>query len=430
MTKRGSGRLIARGLNVGNPGPAGGRLKCVNSLEDIEEVRGGDIVLIPRDAYEGDNLLPFYRCIKGGAVGILTERGGKADHGAVAAKELGIPCIVNFDASVDLSSLEGEDVVIRGGEMYRGVEDLSLETPERKMGKTPETRAKVRINLGFPEVIDMHPKLLDLADGVGFMRLEFVMLDILDNEHPLQYVDRMGQEALAEHLSRRIKPVVREFGERGKTVWIRTDDFSTSQLMQMRGGEAFEVEEQNPMLGWRGIRRSIDEPRFIHPQFQALRFLVDEGHHNMGVFPPMTRVIDEYLAWRGIAEDLGLRDVDYGLMVETPSSALTFEDFVGHVDFMIFGSNDLIQFTLAIDRSNVRLQDLFDERRKAVLKLMEMVINHCRENNIESCIGGQGGSNPDLMRTLLGFGISGTSVNPDIETVAMMRDCIAAFESA
>jgi pyruvate,water dikinase len=212
---------------------------------------------------------------------------------------------------------------------------------------------------------------------------------------------------------------VRAFGDR--PVRIRTDDFSVPQLASLASETRHEADEENPMLGWRGIARSIEEPALLETEFRALRILLEEGYENVGVFPPMTRFPEEYERWQSIAERVGVDDASFGLMVETPAAALTIEEFVDDVEFVIFGSNDLTQFTLAIDRGNPKLETKFDENRTAVLRLMRRVIDVCTEHGVESSIGGEAASDPELASRLLEFGISGFSVNPDAGTLDRMH---------
>jgi pyruvate,water dikinase len=127
---------------------------------------------------------------------------------------------------------------------------------------------------------------------------------------------------------------------------------------------------------------------------------------------------------------MGVTDVSFGVMVETPAAALTFEKFVDHVDFVVFGSNDLTQFTLAIDRNNERLRTKFDERSEAVLTLFEQVIDIAADNGVETCIGGQAASDKALAEQLISFGIDALSVNPDLRTISETRRFVAEMEES
>jgi pyruvate,water dikinase len=144
----------------------------------------------------------------------------------------------------------------------------------------------------------------------------------------------------------------------------------------------------------------------------------------------MTYSHKEYMEWKRLAETvLDVKKIKLGLMVETPAAALTIEDFVQDIQFVVFGSNDLTQFTLAIDRNNPHLIEMFNEKEKAVLKLMKMVIDVCNRYNIETTIGGQAGSDEEMVDILLSYGISGVSVNPDPWTVDRVRRFIESKES-
>src|SRR3989338_5131657 len=116
----------------------------------------------------------------------------------------------------------------------------------------------------------------------------------------------------------------------------------------MEHGQEYETEEANPAVGWRGIRRSIDQPEIVRPQFQALKILMDRGYSNIGMFPPMVTHVSEYRQWLELAREAGLTNITKGLTVETPRAAYTINEFIGLIDFALFGTNDLTQFLLTI----------------------------------------------------------------------------------
>jgi pyruvate,water dikinase len=393
-----------------------GTLRVVRSVEDAGDVTDGDVVYLPDARNRGDAVPLFHTVIRRGAGGLLCERVGRGDHGAILANELGVPCVSGIDRRI--ASRAGEVVTVAGDSVFEGVREFDPEPAPELERRAGETDARLMINLGFPEVIEREPALVGGVDGVGFMRLEFLMLEVLDGRHPLDYLAEHGQAALAGELADRIRPVVRAFGDR--PVRVRTDDFSVPQLASLASETRREADEENPMLGWRGVARSIEEPALLEAEFRALRSLLEEGYGNVGVFPPMTRFPEEYERWKSIAERVGVGDASLGLMVETPAAALTVEEFVDDVEFVIFGSNDLTQFTLAIDRGNPRLETKFDESRTAVRRLLRRVIDVCTEHGVESSIGGEAASDPELASRLLEFGISGFSVNPDARTVDRM----------
>lgn len=417
-------KTILQGKNAGFEKVVCGKLKIINKNSEMKKVKKGDIVVISPGLYERDGLLPVYKMIKSGAVGII-KQGGRVDHGVVAAKELGVPCLlINHDWR-KLENYEDSFVTLKKERVFSEKSD-----PSRRMLPTEfeKTKHKIKINLGFPQVIKKYPILARKSDGVAFARLEFVMLDILDGLHPLSYIKRYGSEKIASKIAAAIRLVLKEFLKYKKEVWLRTDDFSPALLLELEDGGKHECYEANPNAGWRGIRRSIEQKEMVIPQFMAVKKLLDEGFSNIGLFPPMTSFYGEYRRWKKLALEYGLDKVKFGLMVETPSVALTIEDFVDDIKFVIFGSNDLTQFTLGIDRNNSRLAHMFDEKEKSVLKLMKMVIDVCNKYNIETTIGGQAGSDQLLIDKLIDYGISGTSVNPDPWTLSKVKRFITKKE--
>ncbi|WP_254824664.1 putative PEP-binding protein [Haloglomus halophilum] len=415
---------IQSGLSLGPAKRLSGRLVCINDHQDLGDISEGDIAYIGRRANKTNNVVLFYDIIRSGAQALLCENIGRTDHGIVLAKELNIPCLSDISRSIE--QFEGEILTLRTDEVYLGKRfvDESFQ-PVHSNLSYPETDTTVAINLGFPEVIARRQALPDITDGVGFMRLEFVLLDILDNTHPKAYIRRHGREQLVAELATRIEPVLEAYES---SVWIRTDDFSVRQLRKMDGGSQYEQPEENPMLGWRGVSRSIAEPTLYDVQLDAIRRLSDRGHQNIGLFPPMTRFPGEYDDWKSRAIEAGLDAISFGVMVETPAAALTFEAFVDDISFVVFGSNDLTQFTLAIDRNNNRLQSKYDETSAALLSLFERVISIANEYDIKSCIAGQAAANESLVADLLSFGIDILSVNPDYKTVADTRQFTAQLE--
>lgn len=415
-------------LQVGTPfgqrKRVSGTLKTISNPNQTSLVSEGDIVYILPEIEVENNVVLFYDLAKSGVSAILCESIQRTDHGVLLANELGIPCISGI--SQHISEFHGETVTLSGEEIYSG-DCFESETYQLSFDDLafPSSNVEIKINLGFPEVLEKKPNIVEVSDGVGFMRLEFILLDLLNNKHPKKYIKNHGREKLINGLAERVEPVVDTYSD---PVWIRTDDFAVPHLRQMEGGEEYEDKEDNSMMGWRGISRSIDDTFLYDIQIEAIKQLVNRGHENIGLFPPMTRFQSEYTEWKSYAENAGLTGVSYGMMVETPAAALTFEQFVEEIDFVVFGSNDLTQFTLAIDRHNNRLQSNFDEKEDAVLKLFERVVSISNNNGIKTCIGGQAASNEQLARKLISFGIDSLSVNPDIETISEIRTAVAKMK--
>jgi pyruvate,water dikinase len=196
----------------------------------------------------------------------------------------------------------------------------------------------------------------------------------------------------------------------------------------MEGGEDEPI-EANPMLGFRGIRRDLVEEEHFRAEMRAIKKLVDEGFKNVGIMLPLVTTAEEVRRAKQILleEGLPVGEIDFGVMVETPAAALIIEDITKEgITFISFGTNDLTQYTIAVDRNNENVADLFRETHPAVLKLIERVIKICREQGVKTSICGQAGSYPDVVEKLVKLGIDSVSANPD--AVQTIRETVARIE--
>jgi pyruvate,water dikinase len=184
------------------------------------------------------------------------------------------------------------------------------------------------------------------------------------------------------------------------------------------------------MLGWHGIRRSLDEPQFLKAEFEAIKKVHDSGYTNVGVMLPMVISVDEIKKAKELLNEIGLEpleEIEFGIMIETPSSVQIIKEICEEgIDFISIGSNDLTQFTLALDRNNAKVQDLFSELHPAVLKQIAHVIKTCREYNVETSICGQAGSNEEMAEFLVKSGIDSISAN--IDAVSKIKRTVAKVE--
>lgn len=425
-------KTILKGKVLSSGQPCSGILRIIRTKKDFKFIKPKEIVYLPRNVIMGDGLLNIYNLVTEGVSGILTDIGGKTDHGSVIASEFGIIRILiasDRETEKKLEPLEGHEICITNdGNILTTKSFLIKKQAIGDFNSIPKIKHKVMVNIGFPQILAKYPQLAEIADGVGLVRLEFVLLGILNGLHPKLFIKKYGKVFFVNKLSEELEKIVFPFDKKDKEVWFCTNDFTPGDLFQFKGGDN-EILEKNPALGYRGMSRSLNESQtMLIPEILAIKKLVDKGYRRLGVFTPMSRFFSEYIAWKKLIESLGLRDIKFGLQIETPSVALTFEQFIPYVDFVSFGSNDLTQFTLALDRTDPRLQKYFDESDKAVLKLFEGVINLCRKNNIESNICGQAGSNWKILEKLLDLGLNSTSVFPRPEIVLNIKQKIAYKE--
>ncbi|MEM2784752.1 MAG: putative PEP-binding protein, partial [Candidatus Pacearchaeota archaeon] len=194
-------------------------------------------------------------------------------------------------------------------------------------------------------------------------------------------------------------------------------------------GAEQEPRESNPMLGWHGIRRSLDQAEILEAEFKAIKILHEKGYKNVGIMLPFLISVEELKKAKQIMRRLGLepcKEVDFGVMLETPASCLIIEDLCSEgISFVSFGTNDLTQLVLGVDRNNENLISLYDEMHPAVLKLLELVINVCKKYGVKTSICGQAASNPEMAKWLVKKGIDSLSVN--IDAVEKIREIVSSL---
>ncbi len=417
-------KVLLKGLGA-SPGVGAGKVVILLDVSEIDKVKEGDVLVT---TMTNPDMVPAMKR----ASAIVTDEGGRTCHAAIVGRELGIPTVVGTKEATKVLK-DGMLITVDGtrGVVYEGIVKSLVKKEEEKAeggkvvvaGAPLVTATEVKVNVSMPEVAER--AAATGADGVGLLRAEHMILGI--GAHPIKFIREGKEEELVEKLVEGIRTVVEAFYPR--RVWYRTLDAPTNEFRELPGGEE-EPEERNPMLGWRGIRRGLDQPELLKAEFKAIKRLVDEGYDNIGVMLPLVSHVEQVREAKKIAMEVGLRpgkDVEFGVMVETPASALIIEDLCKEgIDFISFGTNDLTQYTLAIDRDNERVFKLYDETHPAVLKLIKHVIKVCKKYGVETSICGQAGSDPKMARKLVRLGIDSISANPD--AVKLIREVVAREE--
>ena len=412
--------VIVKGLGA-SPGLASGEVKIIHEIDELDKIKEGDIMVTTMTT---PDMVPAMKR----SSGIITDEGGVTCHAAIISRELGIPCVVGTrDATEDL--VENTKVTLDGkkGLVFEGVFTVKKDIEEvasETLSSTPIiTVTDVKVNVSMPEAAEK--AAATGADGVGLLRTEHMMLT--SGVHPKKFILDGREDELINILVENILKVVDVFYP--KPVWYRTLDAPTDEFKTLDGG-GDEPYEHNPMLGWRGIRRELDESEILKAEFKAIKKLYNQGYTNIGIMIPLSQSPDELKRAKQIAEEVGLiphKDVDFGIMVETPAAALTVEDFIEvGIDFVSLGTNDLTQYTLAVDRNNELVAKNYSEEHPAVLKLIERTIRKCSEAGVKSSICGQAGSKPDIVEKLVEMGIASVSANTD--AVADVRRTVAKSE--
>jgi pyruvate,water dikinase len=423
------GDVMVEGRAIGNK-IGTGTVRLVKDASEMHRVLAGDILVT-------DMTDPDWEPVMKKAAAIVTNRGGRTCHAAIIARELGIPAVVGSGNATNTLS-EGAHVTVSCAEgdtgfVYKGI--LDVEVLHLELDKLPEIPVKIGMNVGNPELAFDFQRLPN--EGVGLARLEFIIARMI-GVHPkaaLAYpkLPAKTREAVELHSRGYADPVafyvdkltegVATLGAAffPKPVIVRMSDFKSNEYSRLVGGELYEPEEENPMLGFRGASRYIAETfqDCFELECRALTRVRDEmGLTNVEIMVPFVRTVDEarqvieLLAKHGLERGKnGLRIV---MMCEIPSNALLADEFLQYFDGFSIGSNDMTQLTLGLDRDSGIVAGQFDERDPAVKKMLHLAIDACRRHNKYVGICGQGPSDhPDLAEWLADEGIGTISLNPD-----------------
>ena len=410
-----------------SPGQVSGPVRIVRSAEHLDKVGSGDIIVTEMTT---PDMVPAMRR----AVGIVTDEGGMTSHAAIVSRELGVPAVVGAGNATTLLE-DGQVVTINGerGTVMEGraevaaasqseAEGAPVGEPGEEPAAKPMTGTEVLVNVSIPHAAER--AAATGADGVGLLRLEHLVLSL--DETPERFIENHGGRAYEDEIVRGVRTVADAFYPR--TVRVRTIDAPTDEFRGLEGGDD-EPDEPNPMLGYRGIRRSLDRPEVFKRELTAFARLYDMGYDNLEVMFPL---VNDGADVRAAREQLSAAGIDpekrsWGVMIETPASALSIEDLVAEgIDFASFGTNDLTQYTLAVDRNNELVADRYDELHPAVLTLIERTIAACREAGVHTSICGQAGSKPAMVEALVEAGI--TSISANIDAVRNVQQTVKRVE--
>jgi pyruvate,water dikinase len=426
--------VLARGRAIGRR-IGTGVARVIRDPSKMEEVQPGDVLVT-------DMTDPDWEPIMKRAAAIVTNRGGRTCHAAIIARELDIPAIVGTeDATEKVKTGQEVTVSCAKGDIGKVYDcKLPFEIERHEIGNLPDVPVKMMMNIGNPT------RAFDFSHlpnhGVGLARLEFI-INAMIGIHPQALIDFSRlDEAMQQEISERIAgydgPIdyyVNRLKEGVATiaaafapspVIVRLTDFKSNEYINLLGGDRYEPEEENPMIGFRGTSR------FLSPQFrdsfalecQALKSVRDDmGLDNVQLMVPFVRTLQEaemiieLMAANGLVR--GENGLQIHMMCELPSNVIMADEFLRFFDGFSIGSNDLTQLTLGLDRDSGLVAHLFDERDPAVRKMLEMAIEACQKQDKYVGICGQAPSDyPDLAAWLVEQGISSLSLNPDsvIET--------------
>jgi pyruvate,water dikinase len=389
------GRILTEGL-AASPGVASGKVKIINSMDDLSKIREGNILVTKMT--NPDMVISMQK-----ASAIVTSEGGVTAHAAIVSREMGIPAVVGTRNALEV--LEDDmEITVDGsnGKVFSGL------AKNKKIEILPivETKTKIKVLVDLPEYAERSAKTN--ANGVGLVRLEGIIAS--DGKHPLAYEKENKLDEYKEMLKKGLEKIANTFI--GKPIWVRSSDIRSDEYSNLEG--APKKIEKNPMLGDHGIRFSLKHPGIFKAELKAIQELANKGH-KFGVMFPQIISIEEIRKAKEIFKELNISNVQFGVMIETPAATILIKDICEEkIDFISFGTNDLTQYTLAIDRGNEEVQYLYNELNWAVLKQISRVIRECKKHNIETSICGQAGSNKEVVKFLVKQGIDSISVNADV----------------
>ncbi|WP_153161602.1 phosphoenolpyruvate synthase [Zoogloea sp. 1C4] len=417
------GRAIGQKIGAGN-------VRIVKDASEMDRVKAGDVLVT-------DMTDPNWEPVMKRASAIVTNRGGRTCHAAIIARELGIPAIVGCGNATEVLD-ENDEVTVSCAEgdtgyVYRGKLDFEVVTTDT--GNLPDIPVKIMMNVGNPELAFEFAQIPN--GGVGLARLEFVINNMIGihpkaileiNQVPASLRSEIlrrsrgyatPKQFFIEKLVEGVATIAAAFYP--KPVIVRLSDFKSNEYRKLLGGEIYEPEEENPMLGFRGASRYIAHSfrDCFEMECAAMKKVRNElGLTNVQLMVPFVRNLDEakgvvdLLAEHGLKQ--GENDLKLIMMCEIPSNALLAEQFLQYFDGFSIGSNDLTQLTLGLDRDSGLVAHSFDERDPAVKQLLSMAIQGANKLGKYVGICGQGPSDhPDLAEWLMDEGIQTISLNPD-----------------
>lgn len=419
------GKVLLEGVSIGQK-IGQGKVRLIKDLKDLGKFKKGE-VLVTR--MTNPDMEPIMKI----AGGIITDEGGRTCHAAIISREHGIPCIVGTKKATQVLK-DGKEVTLdctqgEKGYVLEGI--LPFKKFLHEIEKIPQTKTKVCLNIGSPEIAFKSAFLP--ADGVGLAREEFIFASEI-KVHPLallhpEKVDRKTKKLIdkitagfsskkdyfVEKLAQGIGRIASAFFP--KEVIVRFSDFKSNEYRELIGGKFFEPEEANPMIGFRGASRYFSEifkEAFLLEIEAIKKVKKDYGLKNISVMIPFCRTPEEGKEVKKIIQSAGLKETKIYVMCEIPSNVVLADEFLEIFDGFSIGSNDLTQLTLGIDRDNPLLVGIGDERNPAVKKLISEAIKKCKEKKKYSGICGDAPSSfPEYCEFLVKEGIKAISVTPD-----------------
>jgi pyruvate,water dikinase len=390
-----SGTAFLSGLGA-SPGISSGVVKIVHEMKDLEKIQEGDVMVT--EMTNPDMVVAMQK-----SAAIVTDEGGITSHAAIVSREMGIPAVVGTEEATKKLK-DGDIITVDGsvGKVYMGKGETKLV----EVLPIVPTKTKIKVIADLPEGAERAAK--SGAKAVGLVRLEGIIA--IGGKHPVYFVKNNKMEEYITLLSKGIKAIASHFEE----IWVRTSDIRSDEYNHLEGAPK-EV-EPNPMMGDHGIRFSLKHEDIMKAELTAIKEALDDyPEKTIGIMIPQVISVREVHETKRLIKEIGMpKNFKFGIMVETPAAVQIIDKLCEEgINFVSFGTNDLTQFTLAIDRNNEEVQYIYDETHLAVVRSIIQVIRVCKRYGVETSICGQAGSREDMAKILVHEGIDSISVNAD-----------------
>ncbi|MBI2044350.1 phosphoenolpyruvate synthase [Candidatus Pacearchaeota archaeon] len=403
------GEVILSGMGA-SPGIAFGKVIIIQTMKDLDKVTQGNILVTKMT--NPDMVVAMQK-----ASAIVTDEGGLTSHASIVSREMGIPAVVGTEEATSKLK-EGETVTVDGfnGKVFRGKTSEVVHKDVNPVNVKTKTKIKVMIDL--PSFAERAAKTG--IKEVGLLRLEGIIAE--SGKHPNYFLEKDKINDYEKIIFDGVKKISEHFDK----LWIRTSDIRSDEFYNLEGSP--KEKEANPMLGMHGIRFGMKNPKMLRAELNALKNVAVNGKE-IGVMMPQVISVDEVKIVKKMLKEIGFNNAKLGVMIETPAAVQIIKELCNEkIDFVSFGTNDLTQYTLAIDRGNQKVQDLYNEMHPAVLNQLAYVIRVAKRSGVETSICGQAGSKKEMVKFLIENGIDSISVNPD--AAKDIADFVAEIEKS